>query len=145
MATRPVHDGFTERLKQALEESGYSGSKLKELGVLFGVSAQAVKKWLDGEAIPTAERAPSVAEKLGVRRAWLIDNEEPMRSVQGAVVDAMSSYAVISASVSLSSAEYKLLSQYRLLPHALQIDIAKLIADFQREVAKKTKGTVGED
>jgi transcriptional regulator with XRE-family HTH domain len=139
MATRPVHDGFTERLKLALEESGYSESKLKELGVLFGVSAQAVKKWLDGEAIPTAERAPSVAEKLGVRRAWLIDNEEPMRIVRGAVVDAMSAYAVSTASVSLSSEEYKLLSQYRLLPQSLQAGIAKLVADSQRELAKKAK------
>lgn len=69
---------FSERFRKALEERGYSPSQVKRLAAFFGVSVSAVRKWLDGLAIPTAARMPSIASKLGVRRVWLQDGEEPM-------------------------------------------------------------------
>lgn len=69
---------FSERFRKALEHRGYSSSQVKRLAGIFGVSVSAIRKWLDGLAIPTTARMPSIASKLGVRRAWLQDGEEPM-------------------------------------------------------------------
>lgn len=69
---------FSERFRKALEQRGYSPSQVKRLATLFGVSISAIRKWLDGLAIPTSARVPAIASKLGVRRAWLQDGEEPM-------------------------------------------------------------------
>ncbi len=124
--SRIVHDGFTERFTLALDEAGYADHRQKDLGRLFGVSAQAVKKWLNGESLPTAERAPLVAEILGVRRAWLLDNEQPMRALLGAITEAGHEYAS-STPISLSVAEYRLLTHFRQLPKQQQLDLAKLI------------------
>jgi transcriptional regulator with XRE-family HTH domain len=129
--SRSVHEGFAERLHLALDEAGYGASTQKDLGRLFGVSAQAVKKWLSGDAIPSAERAPTVAQKLGVRRAWLLDNEQPMRALTGAITEAGHGYSA-EQGISLSGAEFGLLTQYRQLPRQLQIGIANLIADFNK-------------
>ncbi|MCU7933945.1 MAG: hypothetical protein KZQ99_03575 [Candidatus Thiodiazotropha sp. (ex Dulcina madagascariensis)] len=51
--------------------------------MLFGVSGQAVRKWAEGQSLPTASRMPHVATVLGVRRAWLQDGELPMRPTIG--------------------------------------------------------------
>lgn len=134
--SRIVHDGFAERFKLALEEAGYASSKQKELGRLFGVSAQAVKKWLNAEAIPAAERAPQVAQKLGVRRAWLLDNEQPMRALHGAITELGHDYKS-TAGISLSAEEFRLLTQYRQLPKKLQMDFGNLLTDFGQLLGKK--------
>ena len=125
--SRSVHDGFTERFRLALNEAGYAGHNQKELGKLFGVSAQAVKKWLYGESIPTAERAPQIAQILGVRRAWLLDNEQPMRALQGAITETGHEYKS-SNPISLSAEEFRLLTLFRRLPKQQQLDLARLIA-----------------
>jgi len=138
--SRIVHDGFTERFKLALSEAGLAGHKQKDLGRLFGVSAQAVKKWLNGESIPTAERAPRIAETLGVRRAWLLDNEQPMRALQGAITEAAQEYQPTSA-ISLSGAEFRLLTHFRQLPRQLQQDLASLLAGMcELRIKKADRG-----
>ena len=129
--SRSVHEGFAERLRLALDEAGYGSSTQKELGRLFGVTGQAVKKWLGGDAIPSAERAPAVAQKLGVRRAWLLDNEQPMRALAGAITETGHGYSAHQG-ISLSGAEFGLLTQYRQLPRPLQIGIANLIAEINK-------------
>ena len=124
--SRSVHEGFTERFKQALEEAGYGGYDKKELGQLFGVSGQAVAKWLRGDSIPNAERAPLVAARLGVRRAWLLDNELPARALHGAITDGDKGYSA-NDSLSLSGAEFKLLTDYRQLTREQQDAIVTMI------------------
>lgn len=125
--SRSVHEGFTERFKQALEEAGYGAYDKKKLGQLFGVSAQAVIKWLRGDSIPNAERAPLVAAKLGVRRAWLLDNELPARALHGAITEGDNGYSA-KDSLSLSGAEFKLLTDYRQLTHEQQEAVVRMIA-----------------
>ena len=83
---RNVREEFAERFKLALDEAGLRD--MKDLATALGVTAQAVRKWREGDSIPTAEHAPLLAEKLGVRRAWLLDGELPMRPR----VDGMSLY-----------------------------------------------------
>lgn len=124
--SRSVHEGFTERFQQALEEAGLASKTQKELGRLFGVSGQAVKKWQSGESIPTAERAPLIARLLNVRRAWLLDNELPMRTLDSAITETGKGYGA-TPELQLSWEEHQLLSQFRQLPKKLQKDWLRLL------------------
>jgi len=107
---------------QAMRESGYTD--LKELGGLLGLTAQAVRKWRDAEAIPSAEHAPLLAETLGVRRAWLLDGEQPMRRIPG-VLEKSSNYT--SEENSISPDEFKLICDLRSLPHEVRDSLVQLV------------------
>jgi transcriptional regulator with XRE-family HTH domain len=126
--SRKAHDGFTERFKQALEEAGLAAKSRKELGRMFGVTGQAIKKWLEGESIPAAERAPLVARKLDVRRAWLLDNELPMRVLNGAITEDGMDYGI--PDHKLSYEEQQMLLEYRRLSKRQQKNWLKLLKDF---------------
>ena len=78
-----VRQAFAARFRQALAKLGYSASDQKEMHRLFDVSAQAVRKWAEAQALPTTARLPQVASVLGVRRAWLQDGEEPILMCHG--------------------------------------------------------------
>jgi transcriptional regulator with XRE-family HTH domain len=121
-----VREGFAERLKLALDEAGYSIRQKKTLGILFSVTPQAVSKWLAGEAMPSAVRARAVAEKLGVRRAWLIDNELPMRSHAADMAETGHDYAA-KEGFSLSSEEFRVLTKFRKLPKSSRSLVEQLI------------------
>ena len=135
--SRVVHEGFTERFQQALEEAGLAARTQKELGRLFGVSGQAVKKWQSGESIPTAERSPLVARVLNVRRAWLLDNELPMRTLDSAITEAGKGYGA-TPELQLSWEEHQLLSQFRQLPKRLQKDWLRLLKGLGEVLEKHT-------
>jgi transcriptional regulator with XRE-family HTH domain len=130
---KTVREGFAERLKLALEEAGYGESQQKELGRLFSVTPQAVRKWLAGEAMPTAEHAPLVAEKLCVRRAWLLDNELPMRPRLGDMAESGQDYAA--DAFSLSKDEFRLLLAYRSLPRRLRRLVEQLAEGMRQELS----------
>lgn len=119
---RNVRKEFAERLEQAMRESGYTD--LKELGALLGLTAQAVRKWRDAEAIPSAEHAPLLAETLGVRRAWLLDGELPMRRIPN-MSEKNPNYA--SEESSISPDEFKLLCDLRGLPHEVRDSLLQLV------------------
>ena len=101
---------------------------------MFGVTAQAVRKWRDGDAIPTSKHAPIVAEKLGVRRAWLLDGELPMRPRTVSVSEKGTSYA--SDELSISKDEFKFLSDYRSLPHSMRMALEQLLEAMKRELKR---------
>lgn len=113
-----------------MNEAGHGDRRNKELGRLFGVSGQAVRKWLQGDAMPRSTRAAEVARVLGVRRAWLMDGEMPMRSISLQVTEGQPGaygagagkkpHKEESASISLSVTEFRLLRCYRRLPRELQ-------------------------
>jgi len=124
------------RFKQALDEAGYGGCQLKELGTLFKVSAQAVRKWLDGDAMPVSKRAPEVAHILGVRRAWLLDGELPMRPLP-ATAEKGKDYAREPESLSISGEEFKLIANYRKLPRNLQASMGMLMETTQQALKKR--------
>lgn len=133
---RKVREGFAERLRLALDEAGYHDTQLKELGVLFAVTPQAVRKWLAGEAMPTAEHAPQVAQKLGVRRAWLLDNELPMRPKLLSMAEKGTGYAA-GSELSVSSEEFRLLNDYRSLPASLRRSLEQLVEGMKKECRRK--------
>ncbi len=95
----------------------------KELGALLGVTAQAIRKWCEAESIPTAEHAPRLAEVLGVRRAWLLDGELPTRPLSMAE----RSTGYVSDDASLSPDEFRLIANFRSLPHGLRTAFAQLL------------------
>lgn len=140
---KTVREGFAERLKLALEEAGYGESQQKELGRLFSVTPQAVRKWLAGEAMPTAEHAPMVAEKLCVRRAWLLDNELPMRPRLGDMAEFGQDYAA--DALSLTREEFRLLLAYRSLPRRLRILVEQLAEGMRQELPGVSVAADAED
>lgn len=133
-----VREGFAERLKLALDEAGYSIRQKKSLGTLFSVTPQAVSKWLAGESLPSAVRARAVAEKLGVRRAWLIDNELPMRSLTADMAETGHNYAA-QEGISLSGEEFRLLANFRKLPKPSRGLVEQLVHTLAQGSQKKVK------
>jgi transcriptional regulator with XRE-family HTH domain len=129
--TGNVRKEFSERLKQAMEEAGYSDKK--ELGVLLNLTAQAVRKWCEAESIPSAEHAPRLAEVLGVRRAWLLDGELPMRPLSMAEKD--SRYAA--GDLSLSAEEFRVVANLRSLPHDLRAVVTQMLEVMKLDQKRK--------
>ena len=115
-----------------MNEAGYKKSQLKELGSLFEVSSQAVRKWLNGDALPSSSRAPQIAMKLGVRRAWLLDGEPPIRSIELKVNESNAAYTnkPDPEALTISDREYRLLCNYRSLPIELQKTIDTLLREI---------------
>lgn len=131
MAGRRMHTEFAERFRLALDEAGYKNCTLKKLALMFKVTPQAVRKWKEGESMPVSSRAPMVADQLGVRRAWLLDNELPMRATQTNMAELPPGYAANGDFFSISGEEFRLLNHYRQLPRTLQEALASLAERMQ--------------
>jgi len=135
-----IRAGFAKRFRQALDEAGYARLQLKQLGALFGVTSQAVSKWLNAEAMPRSSRAPEVAETLGVTRIWLMDGELPMRSIKLNIGEQPGISATGKGrELSISSDEYKILRNYRNLPKKLQDSFASILNDTTKALDAKRK------
>lgn len=130
MAGRQLHAEFAERLRLALDEAGFRGWSRKKLGAQFGVTPQAFSKWMSGDAIPTPRHAQHLAHIVGVRRAWLLDGEEPMRACQADLAERSQGYSAQSDVLSLSSDEFRLLSRYRQLPRGVQQSLLGLVSEL---------------
>lgn len=104
---------------------------------LFGVSGQAVRKWAEGEAMPTPSRMPKVSSVLGVRRAWLQDGEDPMRPVVTRVADQAGNYdGTPPAEITLAGKELRHLLLLRSLkPRQREVveDLISLLAETRDE------------
>jgi hypothetical protein len=68
---------FTKRLRQAMQDAGYEVRPVvleREFNLRYwgrSVSFQAVRRWLQGEAVPTQDRLQVLAEWLCVDAHWL--------------------------------------------------------------------------
>lgn len=74
---------FSERLHQALAQSGLAGAGATVLARRFNllyngepVTAQAVRKWLEGSAIPAQDKLMVLARWLKVSPHWLRFGED---------------------------------------------------------------------
>lgn len=77
---------FARRLREEMLEQGYRAQKGAVGGVDAGplmpvadVTRSGARKYLMGEAMPSAERIRRIAQWLNVRVQWLRDGEEPKR------------------------------------------------------------------
>ena len=128
-----TRQAFSQRLKLALSELGYNGSEQKALGALFGISGQAVRKWLSGETLPSNARVPHIAEKLGVRRAWLMDGEGPMRDIDASVGEESGEYS----SFVLAKDEQEIIQSLRRLPYRHRDAILNLVKQLDPKARAK--------
>ncbi|HLX81610.1 MAG TPA: helix-turn-helix domain-containing protein [Burkholderiales bacterium] len=78
MSAAREREEFTKRLVQKLRERGIDSSSptqvaqgFNERAPLQRVTAQAVRKWLSGEAIPSQPKVKAIAAWLGVTTDWL--------------------------------------------------------------------------
>lgn len=133
-------DEFVTRFQQALREAGYAELTYDEKGKLFGVTPQAVRKWLTGEALPSSRRAPEIAAMLGVRRAWLLDGEAPMRPIATTLnKDIQTPVGGYHAAEQLhiSSSEFKLLQDFRNLPKPVRESVEELVGRINKSSGKE--------
>lgn len=137
MTKKSTREAFAERIRQALNEAGYGRAQLKELGQLFEVTPQAVRKWLSGDSVPSHTRAVKIAQILGVRRAWLMDGELPVRLAEISVREESNiEYSKIDETMlSISGNEYRLIQRFRSLPNDLQNAVETIV----EEVSRSTK------
>lgn len=128
---KTARGAFAARLRQALDEAGYGKAQLKEIAGLFEVTPQAVRKWLSGESLPSSTRAGAVAALLGVRRAWLMDGEPPVRLTRISVGEQGNIYSRgEEALLSISGSEYRLLQNFRRLPRPVQQAMEVLLKEL---------------
>lgn len=74
---------FSERLQQSLERAGYSAASptavARRFNILYPddpISVQAVRRWLEGSAIPAQDKLVVLARWLRVTPEWLRYGEE---------------------------------------------------------------------
>ena len=127
-----VRQAFAGRFRKALMELGVSPNEQTRLQKLFGVSGQAVRKWVEGQATPTTARMPEVARILGVRRAWLQDGEEPMRPLAVGTADETGLYQKGRQEIGLSGDEARLLAVYRTLTPELRSALKAVITSLAK-------------
>jgi transcriptional regulator with XRE-family HTH domain len=78
METSNAKASFAARLTELCEDMGVAEwGRLRVLGKLFGVSPQAAKKWLDGQAFPSTETVLAIAAWGRVNINWLLQGQGP--------------------------------------------------------------------
>ncbi|RLA07686.1 MAG: hypothetical protein DRQ51_05300 [Gammaproteobacteria bacterium] len=122
-----VRDEFADRLSQALKM--YSGRRTSKtvISKRFGVTRQALNRWMTGETMPHQARMPNIAETLGVSLAWLRDGTGEMLVDRAVVIDEKNKIAIIN----ITPQERDVLLEYRKLEHSLQDAARQLIKNLQ--------------
>ena len=77
---------FSLRLQQAVEKSIYKDLEQGKLSERIGVSRQALRKWLQGKALPSQARLPLIADVLNISLIWLATGEGSMSKHEDVVI-----------------------------------------------------------
>lgn len=132
MANSDGREAFSKRLRQALQQGGVGVDSPTHLAHEFNdhypgkrVTQQAVRKWLNGEAIPAHDKIMALADWLDVGAEWLEYGKG------GAAGPAMQQ---ASPAYRSSLSDEELLKRYR-----------KLNQNQQRAVAEIISGLAGKD
>jgi transcriptional regulator with XRE-family HTH domain len=99
---------FSDRLKQAIDQSGFAGLEQGALAAEIGVSRQALRKWLEAKALPSQTRLPMIAGLLGVNLSWLAIGEGVILQNDQLVTD-------VNVLQSITQEELRFLEKYRAL------------------------------
>jgi transcriptional regulator with XRE-family HTH domain len=126
MANSDGREAFSKRLRQALQEGGVGVDSPTHLARAFNdhysgkrVTQQAVRKWLNGEAIPAHDKILALAGWLAVPADWL-------EYGKGGASAPAAQQAAPTYRSSLSDDE--LLKRYRRLSHSQQRAVAEIIS-----------------
>ncbi len=133
MANTHVREEFSKRLRQALQDGGVDSESPTRLASAFNdryagrrVTQQAVRKWLNGEAIPSQE-------KIVVLAAWLRVGAESLRFGKRDDVANIAQQATSSYRSTLSDQE--LIRRYRKLNRSQQ----QIVTDMITALAAKDR------
>jgi transcriptional regulator with XRE-family HTH domain len=77
---------FSLRLQQAVEKSIYKDLEQGKLSERIDVSRQALRKWLQGKALPSQARLPLIADVLNINLIWLATGEGSMSNHEDVVI-----------------------------------------------------------
>ncbi|MBY0270623.1 MAG: hypothetical protein K2X06_12185 [Burkholderiales bacterium] len=128
MANSDGREAFSKRLRQALQQGGVGVDSPTRLAGDFndhysgkGVTQQAVRKWLNGEAIPAHDKIMALADWLEVGAEWLEYGKGSAAASAPVVQQAAPAYRG-----NLSDDE--LLKRYRKLSHSQQRAVAEIIS-----------------
>lgn len=126
MANSDGREAFSKRLRQALQQGGVAVDSPTRLAGDFNdhysgkrVTQQAVRKWLNGEAIPAHDKIMAFADWLEVGAEWL-------EYGKGGASAPVAQQVAPSYRSSLSDEE--LLKRYRKLNHSQQRAVAEIIS-----------------
>lgn len=81
-----VADGFAERLKELIEERGFSHRGLAES---LGVSKQSVTNWTQGYNEPSLRHLRGIARLLDIPLGVLLEETEDREGVDGALATSL--------------------------------------------------------
>jgi hypothetical protein len=81
---------FSARLDKALTHAGIppDRNRIGRVAKMFGVSREAVRKWLSGESIPDTKRISDLSHQTGVKGEWLLTGHGSMRYGDGSAEEA---------------------------------------------------------
>lgn len=126
MANSDGREAFSRRLRDALQKGGVGVDSPTQLARDFNdhypgrrVTQQAVRKWLNGEAIPSHDKILALADWLNVGADWLEYGKSGAASP--ALQQVMPAYRNV-----LSDEE--LVKRYRRLSHSQQRAVAEIIS-----------------
>ena len=77
---------FSLRLQKAVDKSIYKDLEQGVLSERIGVSRQALRKWLQGKALPSQARLPLIADVLNINLIWLATGEGLMSQHEDVVI-----------------------------------------------------------
>lgn len=123
-------DGFSKRLKEALELAGYAEVGPSKVAVLYlarsqqVVSIHAVRKWLSGQALPRQHHVEGLAKWLACDAAWLRFG----RKVHSKLPQGVS-----------TTEDLSLLRDLAILPPIAKQEIQGLVAILLASESKRTK------
>jgi len=129
---------FSKRLQLALKQSEFYNIEQGVLSMQLGVSRQALRKWLEGKALPSQTRLPLIAEVLKVSHVWLATGQGSIRSINAQVLSGTNSQQL---KFSLNVEEVKLLKSYRMLTSKTQKIFSNLLGNLTPPSASSIKNS----
>jgi transcriptional regulator with XRE-family HTH domain len=76
---RSIKRAFSDRLNQLCDKAQIPPKGKNRQTIVakrFGVSQKGARKWLEGEGLPTLEKAIEIAEEFGVAVTWLLQGRD---------------------------------------------------------------------
>ena len=122
---------FSLRLQQAVERSIYKDLEQGKLSERIGVSRQALRKWLQGKALPSQARLPLIADILNINLIWLATGEGLMSKHEDVVITDNTNESN-KFSFSITQEEIELVEKFRQLTETDQQSFSLLFESLSK-------------
>ena len=122
---------FSLRLQQAVEKSIYKDLEQGKLSERIGVSRQALRKWLQGKALPSQARLPLIADILNINLIWLATGEGLMSKHEDVVITDNTNESN-KFSFSITQEEIELVEKFRQLTETDQQSFSLLFESLSK-------------